>query len=517
MSDVEDSHQPDQQTTPDSQTDPPARRLTAGVQWQRYERYPYLLAKLVFFGLIVAGLLWLLATMSAVVFPVFMALLLAYLFNPMVGFFQKRDVPRAGGIVIILVGLFLFVFVFAWFLYPTMVEQVRRIGERAPQAWEFLETEFFPWITETLGVEFPETVEEVFEQYGEEIGDAVPMIAERAAEWTGEVVTRTQVILVSLFNLIMIPIFTAYFLYDFERMKTKARQFIPQARREMILDRLRKMDLAVGQWFRGQVEVSIILAVLYAIGLGLVYGLTGHDVQSGVVIGLLTGFLNVIPYLGFAVGSLLAFLVILIEWTGWWALIGVTLAFVIIQTAESYYITPRVMGDKVGLSPVVVIIVLLIGGHAAGLLGVILAIPIFGALKVLFPDLIRWYRNSSVYTGVPVVPADADVASVRQTTERQRSGGESAPPRETPDDVTGQAPGEEPPRDDAPEGTTGETDRDEARGERGEDEPADTRDRPDPPEGEDERQPEPSHGEPDDTDAAERDDDSEEQPGEGES
>lgn len=381
--------------------------LDAGMQWERYQRYPYLLAKLVFYGLLVAGVGWILFEMSAVVFPVFMSLLLAYLLNPAVNVLERRRVPRPLGIVAILLGLGLFIVVFAIVLYPTMAEQVRKVGRRAPEAWEMLETRFFPWLTETLGLEIPETFEEAFEQYGQQIEEAVPAIADQIGDWVGRFVTQTQILLVSLFNLVMIPIFTVYFLYDFERGKQKLRQIVPEARREVLLDRIERMDRAVGQWFRGQIEVSVILAVLYAIGLGAVYGISGHGLQAGIVIGLLTGFLNVIPYLGFAVGSIVAFLVVLIEWRGWFPLIGVATAFTVIQLAESYYITPRVMGDKVGMKPIAVIIVLLIGGHAAGLLGIVLAIPIAGAVKVLFPDILRWYKNSSFYTGVPTVPAGA--------------------------------------------------------------------------------------------------------------
>lgn len=395
----------EQSESPSSETTPEVERREAQY-WESYRRYPYLLAKLVFYGLLFAGAIWLMTRFSAVVFPLFVALLLAYVLNPAVNFLERKGFGRSLGIVIILFGVLAFGVVFAAFLYPIMADQVSKIGQRAPQAWRFLEQEAFPWFSEVLNIDLPETWEQVVEDYGEEIRDAVPTIAERVGQWTGEVVTQTQIILVSLFNLVMIPIFAFFFLRDFEHGKERMREFIPQGHYEFLIDRLRKMDLAVGRWFRGQIEVSLILAVLYAIGLGIVYGVTGHSVQSGVVLGLLTGFLNVIPYLGFAVGSILAFLVVLIDWTGWGALIGVAAAFAIIQTAESYYITPRVMGDKVGMKPVTVIIVILVGGHAAGLLGVVLAIPVAGAVKVLFPDFVRWYRSSSFYTGVPTGPRD---------------------------------------------------------------------------------------------------------------
>ena len=128
--------------------------------------------------------------------------------------------------------------------------------------------------------------------------------------------------------------------------------------------------------------------------------------------GTISGLLNVIPYVGFAVGFVLSVLVVLIEWTGIWSLIGVLIVFSIVQGMEGYIITPKIVGEKVGLSPVTVIIVLLLGGELAGLLGILLAIPIAGAIKVILPDLKGWYQSSSYFTGydptVEAMAADED-------------------------------------------------------------------------------------------------------------
>ena len=382
--------------------------LHPAVQWERYGRYPYLLAKLVFWVAIVAGLLWFLTTISAVAFPIFVSILIAYILSPAVTKLEGWGISRSLGIVVLIMAVGGFFTVFGWFLYPTMADQVERVGERADDVVEVLEDQTLPWISETFGAEVPETWAEVAEEYGEELQEAISYISESVGEWAVQAVDRTRAVVVTIFNLILIPIFTFYFLRDFEHAKKRLEQFIPVSKQEAIFGRLRSMDQAVSQWFRGQLEVSLILAVLYGIGLGLVYGLTGHDVQSGVMLGLLTGFLNVIPYLGFAIGSVLAFLVVIIDWTGWAALLGVAAAFAIIQTAESYYITPKVMGEKLGLRTITVIIVLVIGGHIAGIMGVLLAIPITAAFKVLLPDIIAWYQKSSVYTGVPVAPATSD-------------------------------------------------------------------------------------------------------------
>ena len=143
--------------------------------------------------------------------------------------------------------------------------------------------------------------------------------------------------------------------------------------------------------------------------------LTGVGVTSGIAIGLVSGALNVVPYFGFAVGAVLALLLALLNWNGGMPLLGVLLTFAIVQGLEGYVITPRIVGEKIGLSPVLVIIVLLIGGSLLGLLGVLLALPIAGAMGVLLPDLVAWYKKSDLYLGQLDEPGAGAPASAGAT------------------------------------------------------------------------------------------------------
>ncbi|MEM1348684.1 MAG: AI-2E family transporter, partial [Myxococcota bacterium] len=140
--------------------------------------------------------------------------------------------------------------------------------------------------------------------------------------------------------------------------------------------------------------------------------------------------LNVIPYVGFAVGSLLSVLVVLIEWTGFGALVGVGVVFAVVQGLEGYVITPKIVGEKVGLSPVTVIIVLLIGAELAGLLGVLLAIPVAGAIKVILPDVARMYKASAYYTGVGL-PATQEAVDEEELTVALGRGAPPHNPKQT--------------------------------------------------------------------------------------
>ncbi|TXD37865.1 AI-2E family transporter [Lujinxingia vulgaris] len=389
--------------------DGPGPHLDAGAQWERFGRYPYLLAKLLVFGLILGAIFWTLGKFAAVVFPIFVSLLFAYLLDPTIDRLEARGLGRTPAILLVLLAGLIFVTIFAIFLYPTLANQARLVVESFPALLETLQRDALPWAERTFGIEMPSTAAAAMERYGGQIREALPTIGQHVGSALTNAVTRTGAVVASLVNAVMIPLFTFYFLRDFDLGRRSLMRFIPPHRYELFIDRLQKMDQAVGQWFRGQIQVALILAGMYALGLGIVYGIFGLDVQSGVVIGLLAGFLNVIPYFGFAVGSLLAVLVVLIQWSGWGALIGVGIVFGVTQMLEGYVITPRIVGDKVGLKPVTVIIVLLLGGNIGGLLGILLAIPVTGALKVLLPDIIAWYETTSFYTGKATSPAQMHV------------------------------------------------------------------------------------------------------------
>ncbi|RAL23796.1 hypothetical protein DL240_06480 [Lujinxingia litoralis] len=384
-------------------------RLDAGSQWERFGRYPYLLSKLLFFGLLLGGFFWVLGKFSAVLLPIFVSLLFAYLLDPAIDKLEARGIRRGVGIVLVLTVGVLVVTLFALFLYPTLANQARLIADHFPALLTSLETKALPWIERTFGLELPSTVSAAMERYGAQIREALPTIGQHVGSVLTNAVTRTGAVVASLINAVMIPLFTIYFLHDFDRGRRALVRFIPPHRHDHFIDRLQDMDQAVGQWFRGQIQVAMILAGMYALGLAIVYGAFGLDVQSGVVIGILAGFLNVIPYFGFAVGTLLAVLVVLIQWSGFGALLGVGIVFTSVQLLESYLITPRIVGEKVGLKPVTVIIVLLLGGNIAGLMGILLAIPVTGALKVLLPDIFAWYERTSFFTGKPMAPAQMHV------------------------------------------------------------------------------------------------------------
>lgn len=366
--------------------------------WHDYRRYPYLLAKVCLFALGVAVLFFVARSVENVLFPLLASLLIAYLLDPAVDWFESRKISRSVTIVLFLLGGIVGTALFLLVLYPTIARTAASVVHRLPELLEVIQTQTIPWLRER-GVEVPPTFSEAFAEHGATVKESLPGIAQKISGWIGGLIAGAGGVLSSLLNLVMIPVFTFYFLRDFDDFTASLKRFLPQKNKEFLLDRASKADEVVGAWFRGQVEVAGILAALYAVGLGGLFGFLGLGTLSGIAIGILTGLLNIVPYFGVLIGIVLSGLLVLIDWHGWLGPIGVALVFIVVQLLEGYVITPKIVGEKVGLSPVTVIIVLLLGGEMFGLIGVLLAIPVAGVIRVLLPDFIHAYESSPFYTG----------------------------------------------------------------------------------------------------------------------
>lgn len=386
--------------------------LSPAELWNRYQRYPSVLAKLLTFTFIVAIVYVLFSAVEAVLVPVLTALLIAYLLDPLVDWFEERGWSRSSTILGLLAVGAGGIMAFLLFLYPTVSHQAHIVANGFPSLVQRLETDLLPWAASTFNFDVPDSWSAALSTYGDTLQAQVPSLTRAASGAFGQVWMRVTILLASAINIVMIPVFTFYFLRDFDRMRLAVVDYLPEANRELILDRIVKMDEVVGAWFRGQVEVALILAGLYAVGLGAVFGWSGIGVGAGLAIGLLAGVLNIVPYFGFVIGFTLSVLMVLLDWSGIGPLIAVLAVFGVVQGLEGYVITPRIVGEKVGLRPVTVIIALLLGGEILGLVGILLALPIAGIIRVLWPDVVRWYKSSTVYLGDdhPVVRDSPTVA-----------------------------------------------------------------------------------------------------------
>jgi predicted PurR-regulated permease PerM len=178
----------------------------------------------------------------------------------------------------------------------------------------------------------------------------------------------------------MAPILAFYMLKDIERIKKSFWSLIPKSNRKEVKNLFKKIDEVLMGYLKGQLLVSFVVGVLSILGLYIL------KVRFFLIIGLFAGVMNLIPYLGAIFGAIPA--IFIVSFKSLKAILAVLILFTIIQQLEGSLISPRIVGDKVGLHPIVIIFSLLAGGELLGIIGMILAVPIAGIIKVIIEHFI---------------------------------------------------------------------------------------------------------------------------------
>jgi predicted PurR-regulated permease PerM len=358
-------------------------------------------------GLAFAGA-WLLYTLRGVLAPVFFAFLIAYMLDPLVDrieqsvLLRNRSYGRAVGIAVILASFFVIAAVGVLVIVPMVYEEIAAFVRRLPALVARTRTELEPVLAE-LGITIPSSLGQALEELHV---DVQSVVSKGYAPFTAAVrsfLGGTASAVAGLVASLMIPVFAFYLLYDFDRIVASVADLIPPRMRDEANGFFRDIDAVLGQFFRGQFTVMAILGVLYSVG----YGLIG--VPLALPIGILAGVLAFIPYVGSLTALGLALLMTVLDWQGWSQLFYVAGVHAIIQGLEGFVITPKIMGDTVGISAIAVLFALLVGAELLGFTGVLLAVPAAAVLKILFQRVETRYRKSAFYGGpVTEPPARAE-------------------------------------------------------------------------------------------------------------
>ncbi|MCA9617050.1 MAG: AI-2E family transporter, partial [Myxococcales bacterium] len=328
--------------------------------------------------------------------PIFFAFLIAYMLDPLVDRLEALKMPRALGIVVLLVMVLGAIGLFLLLVVPTVVRDVAGVLKELPGKSRDLLAAWEP-VLEDYGVMVPHSLSEAFEQLSAETeGVAREAVGPLAAVVRG-VVGGTANALAAVAGLLIVPVFAFYLLYDFDRMTAAIREQIPPRHREAVVDLFGEIDEVIAQFIRGQVLVMVALAVLYAVG----YKLVG--VRLAVPIGIVAGLLSFIPYVGGATALGLALAMCAFDYHGLSQLGGVVIVYAVIQLLEGFVITPKVVGDKVGLSAVWVLFALMVAGELLGFLGILLAVPAAAVVKIFVVRGVRAYRASRFFVGEPAL------------------------------------------------------------------------------------------------------------------
>jgi predicted PurR-regulated permease PerM len=335
---------------------------------------------------IAAAIGFLLYLLAPILTPFLFAAILAYICHPLVDSLAKRKVPRSLAAALVLALLAAIAVLLVIIMLPMLVRQVRAVAEQFPAYVDWIRGAFGPWIQTTFGVELD------MQLVKDWVSDHVAEIQKFAVKMLPTLGTGGLALVEFALNLILIPVVTFYLLRDWDKLTKNIDVMIPRRWHTEARAIFRDIDRVLGEFLRGQLLVMLLMGIFYVVALWAV------GLQYALAVGLISGLLTFIPFVGVITGLVLATLTGLLQFGGAWTpLLWVWGVFFVANLLEGYVFVPLLVGDRVGLHPVAVIFGMLAFGQLFGFFGVLLAVPASAALLVYLRYLRGKYLGSGVY------------------------------------------------------------------------------------------------------------------------
>ena len=338
---------------------------------------------------VAAGVLLLLWLLGPVLTPFIIAAVLAYALHPAVEAMAARRVPRLLAVVLVEAVAIVALLALVLLIIPVIAKEVPLLKEQIPLLIERANKSLVPWLAQFgIHVSLDSASIKAF---------LLKALDANFEDWMGTVLSSARIggsmLLALIGNALLMPLVLFYLLLDWLNLVERAQALIPPRQRPAVLGFLDECDSVLGQYLRGQVLVMVVLAVYFSVALAI----AGFDLALPV--GVFTGLAFFIPYLGFGLGLVLALLAGALQFGGWYGVIAVAVIYGVGQVTESLVLTPRLVGERIGLNPLAVIFALLSFGHLFGLVGVLIALPVSAVLLVALRRAQGAYLSSRLYQG----------------------------------------------------------------------------------------------------------------------
>ena len=311
--------------------------------------------------------------------PFIISVLVTFLLNPVVKFLERNGFNRIVAVATIMASLTLVIVILVIFLSPVVSQEVQSITKGLENKTP---TQVFERFITVLEKDIPllKSNPEISQQF-------MAKVTTLMYELLNESITIIPEIFSGVITFILIPFMTFFLLKDGRRIKKSVIQMVPNRYFEMALSLIFKIDQQLGNYIRGQLLVSLVIGTLSVIALRIL------DVPYYFFIGVIAGAANMIPYFGPIAGAVPAVILNLVDKGTFTAAVLVVVAFAVIRLIDDTVVSPNILARSVEIHPLVVIIVIFIGGKMFGLLGLLLCIPVTGIIKVTVEELIWGFKN----------------------------------------------------------------------------------------------------------------------------
>jgi len=331
---------------------------------------------------------WVFYLLAPVLMPFFMAALFAYLGDPIVDRLEERKLSRTLSVsivfaVLLTVGLLLFLV-----LIPLLTAQVGALFKRLPEYLGLFQSTTIPWLA-SLG--FPVEIFDV-SSIKQNLIDYWASVGQVAGSVFGYMTSSGLAILQWLTNLVLVPVLTFYLLRDWDDIVARFRALLPRRYAKQVIALSLECDDMLAAFIRGQLMVMFALAIIYTIGLSLV------GLELALLLGVIAGIVSFVPYLGLIVGIGLSGVAAFFQFHEWLPVTMVVSVFGFAQLIEGVVLTPRFVGERIGLHPVAVLFAVLAGAQLFGFIGVLLALPVAAVVMVLLRHTHKRYLDSELYS-----------------------------------------------------------------------------------------------------------------------
>jgi predicted PurR-regulated permease PerM len=339
--------------------------------------------------IILAISLVLIYLLSPILTPFLLGALLAYLGDPLADRLEAKNLSRNLSVSIVFIGIISSLLVIFLLFVPVIESQLSKLFNKLPEYIDTFVAFAQPSLQRLVGVDISvieaNSIKNLLTDHLVQTGGIIKNILKAVSN-------SSLVILNWLTTIALTPVITFYLLRDWDKLVAYIQDLIPRNVEPTISHIARESDAVLGEFLRGQLTVMLALTTMYSVGLGLI------GIEFALLIGMIAGLVSFIPYLGLIIGVIIAGAAVLFQGYNSLDLFLVFVVFTLAQIIESIFLTPLLVGEKIGLHPVTVIFSVLAGGQLFGFFGILLALPVAAILAVILRHLHDSYKESNIYT-----------------------------------------------------------------------------------------------------------------------